>query len=225
MKRFGNLWDSVIEEANLLRAARQASRGKRFRDNVLAFNARLGDNLVRLRRELKGRTYRPGKYRTFEIFEPKRRIISAAPFRDRVIHHAVCNVIQPIFERTFINDTYANRKGYGTHRALRRFISLARSHRYILKCDVEKYFPSIDHQILKSIIRKKIKCEPTLWLLETIIDGSNAQEERNLYFDGDNLFAPFERRRGLPIGNLTSQFIEFPGCRLSDFAIKTHIHL
>lgn len=133
-------------------------------------------------------------------------MISAAPYRDRVIHHALCNVIVPIFEQTFTDDTYANRTGYGTHRALRKFIHYARTHKYILQCDISKYFPSIDHEILKRIIRRKIKCTDTLWLIDTVIDASNPQETVNFYFPGDDLFTPVERRRGLPIGNLTSQF-------------------
>lgn len=196
----------VLDEENLLRAARNAARGKRFRDNVLRFNERLGENLLKLKRELERRTYRPGSYRTFEIFEPKKRTISAAPFRDRVVHHALCNVIAPIFEATFIRDSYANRKDYGTHRALRRCVKFARESRYVLKCDVEKYFPSIDHAILKGLISRKIKCPDTLWLVDTVIDHSNEQEPRDIYFEGDDLFTPFERKRGLPIGNLTSQF-------------------
>jgi len=133
-------------------------------------------------------------------------MISAAPFRDRVVHHALCNVIQPIFEKTFIFDSYANRKDFGTHKALRKFIGFARSSKYILQCDIEKYFPSIDHEILKKLISRKIKCSKTLWLIDKIIDNSNEQITINHYFDGDDLFTPFERKRGLPIGNLTSQF-------------------
>ncbi|MFN0280003.1 MAG: reverse transcriptase domain-containing protein [Pyrinomonadaceae bacterium] len=206
MKRKGNLWPQVIDENNLFLAAKKAAKGKRFQENILIFNSRLGENIVKLRRELETGSYAPGEYRTFEIFEPKRRMISAAPFRDRVVHHALCNVIQPIFETGFISDSYANRTGYGTHKALKRFTEFARSSKYVLQCDIERYFPSIDHEILKSLIRRKIKCPETLWLIDTIIDNSNEQEPRNIYFEGDNLFTPFERRRGLPIGNLTSQF-------------------
>jgi retron-type reverse transcriptase len=123
-----------------------------------------------------------------------------------VVHHALCNIILPIFESTFIFDSYANREGFGTHRALKRFTQFARTHRYILQCDVRKYFPSIDHEILKALIRRKIKCPDTLWLIDTIIDGSNEQEPSLEYFPGDDLLTPLERRKGLPIGNLTSQF-------------------
>ena len=206
MKRHGDLWRSVIDFANLMLAAQQAQRGKRFRDNVLAFNFRLEEELLALRTELETKTYRPGAYRTFQIVEPKKRMISAAPYRDRVVHHALCNVIAPIFERTFITGSYANRVGFGAHRALRWFTELARSSRYVLQCDVRKYFPSIDHLILKQMLRRKIKCRDTLRLTETIIDASNLQEPIADYFAGDDLLTPGGRRRGLPIGNLTSQF-------------------
>jgi retron-type reverse transcriptase len=206
MKRYGNLWPRIIDFENLLRSARKAQRGKRFRENVLAFNYSLEQELLRLHQELKGQTYRPGKYKTFQVWEPKPRLISAAPYRDRVVHHTLCNVILPIFESTFIFDSYANREGFGTHRALRRFTQHARSSRYALQCDVRKYFPSIDHAILKALIRRKIKCPETLWLIDTIIDGSNEQEPTIDYFPGDDLLTPIQRRRGLPIGNLTSQF-------------------
>lgn len=206
MKRHGNLWPQVIDFGNLLAAAQQAQRGKRYQPNVLRFNARLAEELLQLQAELASKRYRPGPYTTFHIIEPKKRMISAAPYRDRVVHHALCNVIAPIFERTFIANSFANRTGYGTHRALRRFTAYARSSRYILQCDIRQYFPSIDHEILKSIIRRKLKCPDTLWLIEMIIDASNAQEESLAYFPGDQLWTPHERRHGLPIGNLTSQF-------------------
>ena len=206
MKRYGNLWPQIVSFENLWLAARRAERGKRYRQNVLEFNYHREQEILQLVKELIEKTYRPGAYRTFEIREPKRRLISAAPYRDRVVHHALCNFIVPIFERTFIADSYANRIGFGTHRALRRFTGFLRSNRYILQCDIRKYFPSIDHQILKDILRRKIKCRDTLWLIDTIIDASNPQEDASFYFPGDTLFTPTERRRGLPIGNLTSQF-------------------
>ncbi|MBD2066241.1 RNA-directed DNA polymerase [Leptolyngbya sp. FACHB-671] len=205
MKRYGNLWSQITDFGNLLLAARQAQQGKRYRPNVLAFNYNLEQELLRLQTELVDRIYTPGGYRTFMIQDPKPRLISAAPYCDRVIHHALCNVIVPLIDRTFIADTYANRLGYGTHRALKRFIHFARSSQYILQCDIRKYFPNIDHAILKTLLRRKIKCPETLWLIERIIDGSNPQGGDVEYFPGDELLAPL-RRKGLPIGNLTSQF-------------------
>jgi len=152
-----------------------------------------------------GECQQPGKYKTFTILEPKPRQISAAPYRDRIVHHALCNIITPVFESSFIFDSYANRMGFGTHKALDRFTGFARSSKYILQCDLRKYFPSIDHEILKSIVKHKIKCPDTLWLINKIIDNSNPQEEIIDYFPGDDLLTPISRRRGLPIGNLTSQ--------------------
>lgn len=215
MKRFGNLYPQIVTFENLLDAARKAQRGKRFRPNVLDFNFHLEEELERLQTELGDRTYLPGEYKTFRIFDPKPRLISAAPYRDRVVHHALCNVIMPPIERTFIHDSYANRTGFGTHRALQRFTEFARSYRYILQCDIRLYFPSIDREILKTILRRKIKCPDTLWLIDTILDRSNAQETVIDYFPGDNLLTPLDRRRGLPIGNLTSQF--FANVYLSGF--------
>lgn len=175
MKRYGNLWPEVIEFDNLLQAARQAQKGKRFRDNVLAFNHQREAELLGLRDQLRDKTYEPGAYRTFEIYEPKRRLISAAPYRDRVVHHALCNVIVGRVEPSFIDDSYANRVGFGTHKALAQFTRFAHSSRYVLQCDIRKYFPSIDHEILKQVIRRKLKCADTLGLIERIIDGSNPQ--------------------------------------------------
>lgn len=215
MKRHGNLWPQVIAFENLLMASRQAQKGKRFRPNVLEFNYRLELELLRLQTELKTLTYRPGAYRTFRIRDPKPRMISAAPYRDRVVHHALCNVIVPLLDRTLINDTYANRLGYGTHRALTRFTGWARQYRYCLQCDIQKYFPTIDLEILKALMRQHIKCPETLWLIDTIIDASNEQIPVIEYFPGDDLLTPVLRRRGLPIGNLTSQF--FANLYLSPF--------
>ncbi|MBO3457467.1 RNA-directed DNA polymerase [Aetokthonos hydrillicola Thurmond2011] len=223
MKRHGNLWKDVIAFENLLTASRKAQRGKRFRDNVLSFNYNLEKELFQLQAELQSKTYNPGLYTTFRIFEPKPRLISAAPYRDRVVHHALCNIIAPIFERTFIHDSYANRVGFGSHRALRRFTSFARSSRYILQCDIRKYFPSIDHEILRSLVRRKIKCRDTLWLIDNIIDASNPQEPVIDYFPGDDLLMPLERRRGLPIGNLTSQFFANVYLNSLDHFVKEQI--
>ncbi|MFM2433236.1 MAG: hypothetical protein RLZZ511_4450 [Cyanobacteriota bacterium] len=207
MKRHNHLWEEVTAFENLLKACRQAQKGKRFRPNVLAFNYNLEAELLQLQQELRAKTYQPGEYRTFSIYEPKPRLISAAPYRDRVVHHALCNVIIPIFDRTFIHHSYANRVGYGTHCALRQFTEWMRSHRYILQCDIQKYFPSIDHKVLKSMLKTKIKCPKTWWLIRQIIDFSNPQQSIIEYFPGDDLLTPIERRRGLPIGNLTSQFL------------------
>ena len=104
MKRYNHLWPQIIDFENLLLAARKAQRGKRFRENVLAFNYNRERELLQLHQALKTHTYKPGKYQTFQVYSPKPRLISAAPYRDRVVHHALCNIILPIFERSFIFD-------------------------------------------------------------------------------------------------------------------------
>ena len=202
----GTLFERVASFPNLLQAARLASRGKRFRPNVAAFALDLESQLHQLQHELVSRSYRPGPYRTFVIREKKPRFISAAPFRDRVVHHALCNIIEPIFDRGFSFDSYACRKGKGTHAAVERASTYARRYRYVLKCDVEKYFPSIDHAILFDLLAERIWDKEVRWLIRTILDGSNPQPDARHYFPGDDLFAPCERRQGIPIGNQTSQF-------------------
>lgn len=206
MKRYNNLFEKVITFENLLDAAYKAQKGKRHQGNVAGFNLQLESELLQLQRELQNKTYTPGTYRAFKIYDPKERLISAAPYRDRVVHHALCNITTPIFEKAFIFDSYANRKGKGTHAAIKRYQYFAKHNKYALKCDIKKFFPSIDLEILKTIFRKKIKCKDTLWLMDLIVDSSNPQEEHIAYFEGDDLFTPQNRRRGLPIGNLTSQW-------------------
>jgi RNA-directed DNA polymerase len=206
MKRFGNLWQRLIAFENLLRAANKASKGKRFRPPVVRFHFNLEHELWSLHEELAAKTYQPGGYRTFYLYEPKKRQISAAPYRDRVVHHALTNVLEPLFERSFLFDSYASRRGKGTLAAVDRCQHYARRFRYVLKADIEKFFPSLDHQILKALVAHKVKDPDVLWLTGLIIDQSNAQEPVLKWFPGDDLFTPTERRRGLPIGNQTSQF-------------------
>ena len=224
MKRYGNLWPQVIEFENLWKAARQAQKGKRFRGSVLAFNHNLEQNLLQLQVELHTKTYQPGEYHSFEIADPKPRLISAAPYRDRVIHHALCNVIMPLMERSFIDDSYANRVGYGTHRALKRCVQFSRTSRYVLQCDVRRYFPSIDHLILKDKIRHHLKCRDTLWLIDNIIDNGRVHEPILTYFPGDTLLTPLQRHAGLPIGNLTSQFFANVYLNGLDHFVKETLH-
>jgi retron-type reverse transcriptase len=141
MKTYKHLYPSITAFENLYRAFRKAARGKRGQAAVAAFEFDLEDNLFRLQEELQARTYRHGNYDSFYIHDPKHRLISAAPFRDRVVHHALCNAIEPIFERSFIADSYANRKGRGTHAALDRAQAFARSYPYVLQCDLRQFYP------------------------------------------------------------------------------------
>jgi len=206
MKRVGNLWPELISFPNLLRAAQRAAAGKRSRPDVAAFLLELEPQLARLQREIESGSYTPGPYRSFRVRDPKPRLISAAPFRDRVVHHALTQVLEPVFERRFSRDSFACRTGLGTHRALARAKEGARRCPCVLQCDIRKYFPSIDHQILKDLLARAIKCGRTLDLAARIIGASNPQEPVVAYFPGDDLFTPFERGRGLPLGNQTSQF-------------------
>ena len=205
-------------------AAHRAAKGKREKANVLQFFSHLEENIQILIHELENRTYQPGEYNTFNIYEPKPRMISAAPFRDRVVHHALLNVIEPLFERSFIFDSYANRVGKGTHCAIRRYQKFLRSHEYVLKCDIKKYFASIDHEILKVLLRKRVADKKVLWLIDVIIDNSNHQENVIDYFPGDDLFTPLSRRKGLPIGNLTSQFYANVYLNQLDHFVKEILH-
>ena len=206
MKRAGNLWPQLTSWENLLEAAHAAARGKRKRPDVALFLRDLEPNLCALQRELVQGGYRPGPYKAFWIRDPKPRQISAASFRDRVVHHALTRVLEPIFEPRFTAKSFASRKGFGQHKALELARAACRRYTYVLKCDIRKYFPSLDHVILKELLGRAIKCRPTLDLAARIIDGSNPQEASIAYYPGDDLFTPHERRHGLPIGNQTSQF-------------------
>lgn len=215
MKTHGQWFGEICSFENLLLAARKAERCKRFQDAIGRFRTNVEAELLELQRELRDKTYRPGGYREKILLRPKRRMISAAPFRDRVVHHALCNVVMPRFERKMIFDLYSNRPGKGTHAAIGRCQEFCRRFRYVLKCDVRKFFPSMDHAVLKAILRRTIRCPDTLRLLDLIIDGSNRQEAVCTVFPGDDLTGAAARRVGLPIGNLTSQW--FGGIYLTEF--------
>jgi len=207
-KTVKNLYPQIIDFENIYRSWRKARRGKRYKAAVAAFEQNLDAELLALHQELRDESWQPGGYRSFTVHEPKRRKISAAPFRDRVVHHALVNVIEPIYERKFIFDSYANRVGKGTHKALDRCTQYMRRFKYVLQCDVQQFFPAVDHQVLKRILAKTIACPSTLALCDKIIDSgigvlNDAYDMR--YFPDDDLFA-VQRGRGLPIGNLTSQF-------------------
>ena len=192
------MYDRLCSWDNLLRAYRRAAKGKRGRANVAAFEHRLEDELVRLRAELLRETYRPRGYTSFWIHEPKRRLISAAAFRDRVVHHGLCNLIEPIFERSFVTGSYANHRGKGTHWALDGVQRLCRRYRFVLQCDVRQFFPSLDHDLLRRALRRHVADPKVLRLVDLILDGGEAWRATTC----SRRFGP----RGLPIGNLTSQF-------------------
>lgn len=208
MKTFKHLYPQIYTFANLEQAFRKARRGKRHKPNVAAFECDLDLELLALQDALQEESYRPGGYRHFTLYDGKPRRISAAPFRDRVVHHALGNVTEPIWEARFIYDSYACRAGKGTHAALDRCTQFARRYPYVLQADIVQFFPSVDHDILRSLLARRIACPPTLRLADTIIasgQGIHAARYEMQWFPGDNLLAA-QRPRGLPIGNQTSQF-------------------
>ncbi|GJQ27725.1 MAG: hypothetical protein HBSAPP02_27570 [Phycisphaerae bacterium] len=206
MHRVKNLFEQVCSMRNLHLAAREALRGKRTRLPGARFFGEQEKELAALHEELSSGTYRHGADRYFWIHDPKERLVAAAPFRDRVVHHAIVRVIEPIFEKRFIEDSYACRTGKGTHAAMRRALHFARGHRYALKCDVLKFFPSVDQQVLLGLVGRVIADREVLELLGRVL-ASHADAEFPEWRPRGGLFDYEIRRTGLPIGNLTSQFL------------------
>jgi RNA-directed DNA polymerase len=192
LRRFGGLFDEVVSFANLVAAAKRAARGKACSPEVSLFSRDLETEVLRLQREVVSGDYRPGTYHTFVISDPKVRQITVAPFRDRVLHHAVCGVMEPYLERLFIHDSYACRLGKGTCRALTRAQQLSRRNAYFLKLDVQSYFHSVNHDVLMTLLDHRFKDRRLLALLEIIV-----RHQVPNCADGC----------GLPIGNLTSQHL------------------
>lgn len=189
-KKHKNLFPRITETENLYRAYRQAAKGKKYTKQHLLFRQHLAANIAYLRNSIQSGEYHPGEPDVFEVFEPKKREIVALPFVDRVAQHALCNVIEPIFEKVFLPQSFACRAGKGTHAAaiavqaeLRR---MSKVHRdiWVLKTDFSKYFHSIDRGVLHREIRRKVVCDRTLRLIEECIPQQGV---------------------GIPIGNLTSQ--------------------
>lgn len=162
-------------------AYRKAAKGKRGKPPAATFELTVADNLLVLQRELRDFRYRPGAYHHFRIFEPKQRKISAAPFRDRVVHHALCNLIEPVFDRRFIADSYANRIAKGTHAAVDRLQTFSQQYSHCLRMDVVKHFPSLDHAILRHELAKVIHDEGLLWLIDRILEsGENVLADADI---------------------------------------------
>jgi retron-type reverse transcriptase len=194
MKTYNNLWEELCSIDNLNHAFEKAKKRKSYKLYVIEFEKNLKQNLNQLRLELLFHSYRPKPLVTFVIKEPKTRIISKSHFMDRIAHHAICNVIEPIFDKYFIYDSYANRKGKGTLKAVQRFEYFKRKVSknntkkcFILKADIQHYFDNIDRDILFNMIQAKIKDTKVLWLVRIILNNNISQ-------------------KGMPLGNLTSQF-------------------
>jgi retron-type reverse transcriptase len=206
MHRVKRLHDHVCSMSNLRHAAIETLRGKRLSLPGARFFAAMEKELPALHEELSSGTYRHGPYHYFQIHDPKERLVAAAQFRDRVVHHAIVRVLEPIFENRFIEDSYACRAGKGTHAAMRRALHFVRGHRYALKCDVSKFFSSIDHGLLIGIVKRVVGDERLIALIGGILASHTDRMEQE-WPQGGGLFDYRIRPKGLPIGNLTSQFM------------------
>ena len=191
------LYSQLCSYGNLYLAFKNARKGKTLKPYVIEFDHKFKDNLLQLRTELLFHSYKPKPLQTFILRDPKTRKISKSHFRDRVIHHALCNVIAHLFEKDFIHDSFANRKTKGTLKAIQRFEYFQGkvSHNYtitafVLKADIKKYFDNVSHTLLLNIIQRKISDQKVLWIIKTILSNHKTEKEG----------------KGMPLGNLTSQF-------------------
>lgn len=192
-KTYGNLWEKISLWENLYRSYLKARKGHKLNPEILRFQADLEVNLTNIHNHLLYKSWRPGPWRQFWVYDPKSRLIQAPPFQDRVVHHALVDVIEPFFERKMIYDSYACRRGKGTHGAVNRLQDMLRragrhwSKTYVLKADISKYFPSVNHDLLLEILSKTIRDKGALWLCDQIIRQGGFTH------------------RGIPVGALTSQ--------------------
>ncbi len=185
MKIYKNLFDKIICPGNLFLAWDKFKLGKSNRLDVLHFEWNLEQNIFNLHKELKNQIYKHALYTDFYIYDPKRRHIHKASVRDRVLHHAVFRILNPIFEETFIDNSFSCRKGKGTHagvlmleKILRKVSKNYKKPCYALKCDIQKFFDSVDHQILKEVIERRVKDKDALWLSCEIIDSYASKNPR-----------------------------------------------
>ena len=207
MKTYRNLYQKMCSIKNLHLAFKKARRNKSFLSYVIKFEKNLDGELKKLNKELSSLTYNPYPLKKFIIRDPKTRTIHASAFRDRIVYHALINILEPIFDPTFIHDSFASRKNKGTLKAVQRFDYFKRKvsrngklinnqynrndiEGYALKADIKHYFETVDHEVLLTIIKRKIKDERIIWLIKQILNN----------FDSEI------KLKGMPLGNLTSQF-------------------
>lgn len=197
MRAVHRLYHQITSIGNLFQAWDEFKVGKRGKKDVQQFERDLENHIFELHQNLKEKTYQHSGYTAFNIYDPKFRHIHKATVKDRIVHHAVVSVIEPIFDKTFINDSYSCRVNKGMHRAVKRLFKFIRQvsknyagECFALKLDIKKFFASVDHQILLKLLKKKIQDRDTIWLLQTIIGSFYSEPDRN---------------KGIPIGNLTSQ--------------------
>lgn len=207
MKRHGNLWDKIIDIENIKLAYKKAKKGKTWQNTIKTFDTDFDSNIMSIHEALKNKTFTTSEYKTMTITEPKLRTIYKLPFApDRIIQHALMNVVEPIWDKMFIHNSYACRVGKGIHAGSKKTMEFVRNSKYCLKLDISKFYPSIDHDILFDIIKRKIKCKDTLWLFENIIYS-------------------FPGGRNTPIGNYTSQWFGNLYMNELDYFLKHEHHI
>lgn len=209
IKRYGNLYEKIYSFENLYNAYLKARKNKRYREEVLRFTANLEENLITIQNELVWETYKVGRYREFYVYEPKKRLIMALPFKDRVVQWAIYQVIQPIFDKGFLVHSYACRKGKGTHNAADtvqnwlKEIKRKNEDFYYLKLDISKYFYRVNHEVLLGILGRKIKDESLMKLFEKLVNSEDKNFGLPLWTELGEV--ELVEGVGMPIGNLTSQ--------------------
>ena len=224
MKTYKNIYDKIISLENLILAWKKARKGKTKKFYVIEFQKSFHENILKLHEELKNGTYYPQPLKTFILRDPKTRRISKSAFRDRIVHHAICNIIEPIFEKVFIFDSCANRTGKGNLFGLRRFDLFKRKvsengriiknsfedknyvKGYCFKADIKHYFQEVNHNILIRAISKKINDSQTIELIKKVLDNGKTKEGV-----------------GMPLGNLTSQFFANIYLNELDYFVKQEL--
>ena len=221
MKTYNNLYKKVYSIENLILAFKKARLGKSKRDYVIEFESNLSKNLRQLQLELKDKIYQPRKLKKFIVRDPKTRTIHASIFRDRIVHHAIINILKPIYEKIFIYDSFASRKNKGTHLAVKRFEYFLRKassngrkvkkpfnnnsiRGFVLKADIKHYFATMNHEILIAILRKNIKDNNFIGLIKIVLDNFDTKI----------------KGQGVPLGNYTSQFLANVYLNRLDYFVK-----
>lgn len=224
MKTYRNIYPKLCSYKNLERAFRKARKGKSSKHYVKNFEKDLSENLLEIKRELETFTYEPMPLKKFIIHDPKTRVIRKSIFKDRVVHHSIINILEPLFEKTFIYDSYANRLDKGTTTALKRFDEFKRKvsqngrlvanannenmiKGYCLKADIKHFFDSVNQEILLDIIKKKVKDPRVIWLVKRVINNFDNKE------------------KGMPLGNMTSQFFANVYLNKLDYFIKHRLKM
>ena len=209
MKTFSHLYEKITSLDTLFQAWDEFKKGKRKKIDVGFFERNLEDNIFQLHRELVTKTYKHASYTGFYITDPKVRHIHKAEVKDRIVHHALFKVLNPIFEPTFISDSFSCREGFGTHKGFKKLVSYARRvsknytrDRWVLKCDIRKFFDSVDHEVLLEIIERKIEDPDLIWLMRQIVKSYQFPPPR---WTSANGCKAGPCKAGIPIGNLTSQ--------------------